>query len=158
MSIQFGRWNLDGRPIDSQYLEKVRSMISVYGPDGSDCYTHENVAMSYHALHTTEESQREKQPYTLCSGHVITWDGRIDNRPQLIGDLGGSLPSDSTDLEIFGKAYERWGTDCLARVVGDWAVAIFNSRERELLLGRDFAGIRQLYYSVTDSQITWSSL
>jgi len=158
MSIQFGRWNLDGRPIDSQYLEKVSSMISVYGPDGSNCYAHENVAMSYHALHTTEESQREKQPYTLCSGHVITWDGRIDNRPQLISDLGGSLLSDSTDLEIFGKAYERWGTDCLARVVGDWAVAMFNSRERELLLARDFAGIRQLYYSVSDTQITWSSL
>lgn len=158
MSVQFGRWNLDGRPINSPQVEMVRSMISPYGPDKKGCYTKEHVAILYCALHTTSESQREAQPYVLSSGSVITWDGRLDNRDDLIRDLGGSPAVDSTDVEIFAYAYEQWGTACLGKIIGDWAVAIWERDKQTLILARDFVGIRQLYYSVQDSQILWSTV
>src|SRR5579862_5614494 len=87
MSVQFGRWNVDGSPIDLPQLEMVKSTISSYGPDNGGCYVKKHVALLYCALHTTNESLREAQPLVLPSGSVITWDGRLDNRDDLIRDL-----------------------------------------------------------------------
>jgi len=158
MSVQFGRWNVDGSPIDLPQLEMVKSMISSYGPDNGGCYVKKHVALLYCALHTTNESLREAQPLVLPSGSVITWDGRLDNRDDLIRDLRDLLTIDSTDVEVFASAYQRWGTACFGRIIGDWAVAIWESATQSLLLARDFVGVRQLYYLMSDSCILWSTV
>src|SRR5260370_23210741 len=111
MSAQFGRWNQDGKPVDSGYLQKATALISPYGADGEGSYTRQNVAIVYRAFHTTKESRRESQPYASASGAVITWVGRLDNRAELIGILGELLTAESTDLSIVAAAFDAWGTD-----------------------------------------------
>jgi asparagine synthase (glutamine-hydrolysing) len=158
MSVQFGRWNFDGRPVDPEYLEKAGDMLAPYGPDGEYVYIKDSVGILFYPFHTTKESKREVQPCLLPSGAVLTWDGRLDNRADLIGELKDSLTSSATDAEIVATAYEKWGTDCLARLLGDWALAIWNPSSRTLLLAKDFVGARHLSYSVERGQITWSSI
>src|SRR5579863_5016206 len=131
MSVQFGRWNFDGRPA-AGYLEKVRSVLAPYGPDGGSSHTAGDVDILYYAFHTTEESRREKQPYVLRSGAVITWDGRLDNRAEFIVLLRDSLSPDPADVSIVATAYERWGTNCFARLIGDWALSIWQPNEGSL--------------------------
>jgi asparagine synthase (glutamine-hydrolysing) len=92
------------------------------------------------------------------SGSIITWDGRLDNREQLIDRLRGDLCSASTDLSIIAAAYERWGIDCLSKLIGDWALSIWDPRSRSLVLAKDFVGTRHLYYSIQGEQITWSTI
>ena len=58
MSVQFGRWNLDGKPVDPAYLEKVRGAVARYGPDDEGSYTKQDIAVLYRAFHTTKESRR----------------------------------------------------------------------------------------------------
>src|SRR6266404_2022148 len=98
MSVQFGRWNFDDKPVDRDYLEKAKACVTPYGPDGSGSYSKGNISILHHAFHTTKESRRETQPHITPSGAVITWDGRLDNRAELISELRGSLTNDSTDL------------------------------------------------------------
>ena len=158
MSVQFGRWNLDGMPVDAGYLEKARRAITPYGPDDEGSYTNHNVAIVYRAFHTTKESRRERQPHFTMSGAVITWDGRLDNRSELIGILGDHVTQDSTDVSIVAAAYDKWETDCFSKLIGDWALSIWQPAQRSLLLAKDPIGTRQLYYSFDQDQVTWSTI
>jgi asparagine synthase (glutamine-hydrolysing) len=158
MSAQFGSWNLDGRPVDARHLEQVKSVIARYGPDGAGSYSETDICILYQAFHTTQESRCEIQPHVCASGAVITWDGRLDNRAELIGELQGTLHGRSSDVEIIATAYEQWGTNCLRKLLGDWALAIWDPNRRSLTLAKDFVGTRHLYYRAKEGQITWSTI
>jgi asparagine synthase (glutamine-hydrolysing) len=158
MSVQFGRWNLDGKPLDPDYLENLKLVIAPYGPDGGSSYTKADIGILYRPFHTTKESRRETQPHVSESGAILTWDGRLDNRAELIHRLTDVLTIDSTDASIVAAAYQQWGRDCFAAFVGDWALSIWDPQIRALILAKDTIGTRHLYYSITDRQVTWCTL
>jgi asparagine synthase (glutamine-hydrolysing) len=158
MSVQFGRWNFEGQPPAPDYIEKVSATLAPYGPDSNESYSKDGVSILYRAFHTTKESHREKQPYISSSGAVITWDGRLDNRADLISELRDSLTVNSTDVAIVSAANEKWSVDCLGKLIGDWALSIWNPRERSLLLAKDPIGTRHLYYSFDSDRVTWSTI
>src|ERR1700683_3001632 len=158
MSVQFGIWNFDGKPTEQDYLERVESAIPPYGPDGRSCFTASDIGIQYAAFHTTKESRLEVQPHIAQSGVVITWDGRLDNRTELRSDLRHSEGESVTDIEIVAAAYDQWGTECFARLIGDWALAIWSPTNREVILAKDFLGSRHLYYSFSNDQILWSTV
>jgi asparagine synthase (glutamine-hydrolysing) len=158
MSVQFGRWNFEGQPPAPDYIEKVSAALAPYGPDSNESYSKGGIGILYRAFHTTKESRREKQPCISRSGAVITWDGRLDNRADLIGELRDSLTISSTDVAIVAAAYEEWGTNSFGKLIGDWALSIFNPSDRSLLLAKDPIGTRHLYYSFDNNQVTWSTI
>ena len=158
MSVQFGRWNFEGQPAAPEYIEKVSAALAPYGPDSDESYSNGGLRILYRAFHTTKESRRERQPHISPSGAVITWDGRLDNRAELINELRDSLTNDSTDLRIVAMAFEKWGFDCFAKLIGDWALSIWNPIDRSLLLAKDPIGTRHLYYSFDNTQVTWCTI
>jgi len=158
MSVQFGRWNFEGQPPAPDYIEKVSAALAPYGPDSNESYSNGGIRILYRAFHTTKESHREKQPLISSSGAVITWDGRLDNRAVLISELRDSLTVNSTDVAIVAAAYQKWGANCLGRLIGDWALSIWNPGERSLILAKDPIGTRHLYYSFDNNQVTWSTI
>ncbi len=158
MSVQFGRLNTDGKPTEPEYVEAVKSMLAPYGPDSADSYTKAGITILYHAFCTTAESRTEEQPMANKSGVVITWDGRLDNRTELCSLLGAHLSLSSPDISFVAAAYERWGRACFSKLVGDWALAIWDAQTRSLYLAKDVIGSRQLYYSIDEKQVTWSTV
>jgi asparagine synthase (glutamine-hydrolysing) len=158
MSVQFGRWNIDGKPVDRDYLDKVKPVIAPYGPDDEASYAIPSLSILYRAFHTTKESHCETQPHVGDSGVIVTWDGRLDNRADLIRHLRDRLTIGSTDVSIVAAAYVEWGTGCFAKLIGDWALSIWDPKSRSLLLAKDPIGTRHLYYSVEKDQVTWSTI
>jgi asparagine synthase (glutamine-hydrolysing) len=158
MSVQFGRWNFEGQPPAPEYIEKVSAALAPYGPDSDESYSNGGLRILYRAFHTTKESRRERQPHISSSGAVITWDGRLDNRTDLIDELADSLTVDSTDVAVVAGAYQKWRTKCLGKLIGDWALSIWNPGERSVLLAKDPIGARHLYYSFDETQVTWSTI
>jgi asparagine synthase (glutamine-hydrolysing) len=158
MSAQFGRWNFDGKPVDRDYLEKVTPLLHPYGPDDHGTYVKRNIGILYHAFHATKESRRETQPFATASGAILTWDGRLDNRDDLTRQLRNTLKNSATDVEIVAAAYDHWGSDCFAMLIGDWALSIWEPRTRSLILAKDPIGTRHLYYSFDKEQVTWSTI
>jgi asparagine synthase (glutamine-hydrolysing) len=158
MSVQFGRWNFEGQPSAPDYIEKVNATLAPYGPDSSESYSKGGVRILYRAFHTTKESRREKQPCISPSGAVITWDGRLDNRAELIDELRESLTNGSTDVAIVAMAFEKCGDNCFAKLIGDWALSIWNPSSCSLVLAKDPIGTRHLYYSFDANQVTWSTI
>src|SRR5260370_11647860 len=128
MSVQFGKCNFDSKPVDPADLDKVRPVLAPYGPDGEGYICRANLGILYRAFHTTKQSRGEQQPCIAASGAVITWDGRLDNREELIGQRIGDLSGQSSDLKIVAAAYEHWGSNAFARLIGDWALSIWDPR------------------------------
>jgi asparagine synthase (glutamine-hydrolysing) len=158
MSVHFGRWNFEGQPPAPDYIEKVAAALAPYGSDSNESYSKGGVGILNRAFHTTRESRREKQPCISPSGAVISWDGRLDNRAELISELRDSLTVNSTDVAVVAAAYEKRGANCLGKLIGDWALSIWNPRDRSVLLAKDPIGTKHLYYSFDDKQLTWSTI
>src|SRR5258708_18076610 len=105
MSVQFGRWNFEGQPAAPDYIEKVSAALAPYGPDSNESYSEGGVKILYRAFHTTKESRREVQPHICPSGAVLTWDGRLDTRADLISEFADSLAITSTEVAIVAMAH-----------------------------------------------------
>lgn len=155
MSIQAGQWNCDGKPIDVGFLSGVSRLVAPYAPHGERIHIDGCLGMLYRPYHSTHESHSECQPIVSRGGNVLTWDGRLDNRYDLVDQLGVGITYKSTDAEIVFAAFECWGTHSFRQFVGDWALALWIAKTRELILARDYVGIRQLFYNYQPQSITW---
>lgn len=158
MSAQFGICNFESGPRSGEYLNRVRPVLAPYGPDSEGSFCQDNFGILYRALYTTQEAHREMQPYICPSGAVITWDGRLDNRDELAHVLMPEISRASTAVEIVAAGFERFGTRLFARLLGDWALSIWDARTRSLILARDFVGTRQLYYFVGKDEVVWCTI
>lgn len=158
MSVQFGQWNFGGHAVDAAYVAKVRELVAPYGPDGLHEYARNGAHLLYLPFQTTPESHRENQPVVLPSGAVLTWDGRLDNRRELLRDLRDEVPFDATDADIVAAAYGKWQAASFPKFVGDWALAVWSGGDRSLILASDFLATRHLYYAVGPNQATWCTV
>lgn len=84
-------------------------------------------------------------------GVTIVFDGRLDNRHDLARRLDLEGWRGLTDAALALAAYERWGCECPAALLGDFAFAVWDGRRRELFCARDPLGVKPLYYAVTDA-------
>jgi len=88
---------------------------------------------------------------------VLHWDGRLDNRTDLLLLLADSLRDDTSNSAIALAGYERWGTNGFVHLIGDWSIVIRDQANGATVLASDFAGVRPLYYSVQIGNVFWSS-
>lgn len=94
------------------------------------------------------------QTGSLAGSDPIAFDGRLDNRRELLEQLGG-LPG--TDAELVLRAYEQWGEDCPAHLLGDFAFALWDDRRQHLFCARDYLGVRPFHYYVDETLFLFSS-
>jgi asparagine synthase (glutamine-hydrolysing) len=137
MSGIFGAWHLNDRHIDSSTSERCARQLAPAG---------------------TASTSSPIQPLSLASTPHLpltyrhlscVFDGRLDNRSELEAQLKAHPALDLTpaDAAIVIAAYEQFGERCVDRIDGDFAFAVFDDREKRLLLARDRLGLRPLCYT-----------
>src|ERR1700730_2057994 len=98
---------------------------------------------------------------TATTGVLLAWDGRLDNTRDLASELGNAESASDhpfcDDAQYVCAAYLKWADRCVERLVGDFAFALWDSREQRLLLARDRFGVRPLYIAHEDGVYLWSS-
>src|SRR6185437_611366 len=104
-------------------------------------------------------SESGHQPMTLPGSDLwITFNGEIYNYVELRTELCSQREfTTDTDTEVLLASYQRWGTDCLARLNGMFAFAIWDGRRNRLILARDRFGEKPLYYSNTGAGLVFAS-
>lgn len=150
MSGIAGIYHGDGAPADLKVLETMLARIAHRGPDREGKWADGQVALGHRLLFTTTESLRERQPVTDPDGRwTLVWDGRLDNREELIGVLAREdLPLGSkTDPELVLGAYRRWGERCPQNLLGDYAFAVWDEEARSLFCVRDRLGLKPFHYT-----------
>jgi asparagine synthase (glutamine-hydrolysing) len=116
-------------------------------------------ALGIDLLSCLPEDRFDCQP--LCDdGYFLVADVRLDNRDEILAQLG--IPRspfvEQSDAAILMFAWKRWGADCLNRLVGDFAFAIYDRHQRQLTLARDPAGSRPLCYGMDSESLRFASM
>ena len=128
------------------------------GPDGSKCWVANNGAVGLgHVRLAIIDLDAGAQP--MHSGddrYTIVYNGEIYNYMELQREIGGDFSTQS-DTEVILRAYQLWGAQCVARLRGMFALAIWDAKKQELFLARDRFGIKPLYWMVQDNIFFFAS-
>lgn len=147
-AVWFGR---DGQPADRDAVADMIRAVPYRGPDGMAVWTDSQIGLGFAKMAVAPESEAEMQPlHSRRTGCSIVADARLDNREVLIDLLGAECAPTASDAEILLRAYEEWGGDGFPRLLGDYAFAIWDPRDRSVVCARDTSGQRSLYYRADD--------
>lgn len=138
---------LGSSPPSRGELERILMPLERRGPDRRGIWSGRTAVLGHALLATTPEAEKEHLPLTR-DRLTITADARIDNREELLAELGWDETSRGGigDGELILHCYLRWGETCLDHLLGDFAFAIWDEEREELFCARDQIGMRQLTY------------
>lgn len=158
MSAIAGAVFLDGRPMSDAVLGKMADAAMRCGFDGRRCW-HAGAAGFIRFAHaTTPEARLEVQPFvSASSGAVLCFDGRIDNRAELIARLGWRGARDAPDGVLALALFDLIGDDYVKALAGDFAIAIWQPRSHRLLLSRSAFGWRPLLWTCTGKTFAFAT-
>ncbi|HPU24194.1 MAG TPA: asparagine synthase (glutamine-hydrolyzing), partial [Candidatus Kapabacteria bacterium] len=159
-----GIFNYSGRQnaISHEILKQMSDCIIERGPDSDGAYISDDelCGMSFRRLAIVDLSSNGNQPMQTADGQFsIVFNGEIYNhldvRKQLV-ELGFNYRS-RTDTETILYGFARWGKGVLQKLLGMWAIAIYDNRRQELFLARDRIGIKPLYFYKKDGIFLFAS-
>ena len=143
-----GLINLDGAPVSPAVLQRMTDAIAHRGPDGEGQWIEGNVGLGHRRLAIIDLSPAGHQPMTSADHrYLLTYKGEVYNFRELRTELEarGYWFRSRTDSEVVLNALAEWGVDALQRFNGMFALALWDRKERTLLLARDRYGIKPLY-------------
>jgi asparagine synthase (glutamine-hydrolysing) len=155
-----GIFNFNGANVDAARLTEMNRIIHHRGPDGEGSFVEGNVGIGSTRLAIIDLREISNMPiYDTENRYVIVYNGEIFNylevRKELL-DKGHKFKTDS-DTEVFLNAYKEWGEDCLHKLNGMWASAIWDKQEKTLFCSRDRYGIKPLYYYKDNDKLIFGS-
>jgi len=136
---------------DHELLTRMRDTMGHRGPDDAGVWwsVDERIGLGHRRLAVIDLTPTGHQPMEDRAASVcITFNGEIYNHRELRCELEAAAGPfrGSSDTEVILQAYLRWGDDCLARLRGMFAFALWDGQRRRLLLARDRCGEKPLYF------------
>ncbi len=163
-------WTSPRKEVDLATLNRATDALIKRGPDdrgvlrGSlepgTALAERGFAFGHRRLAVVDLSSAGRQPFANDSRDVfLTFNGEIYNYVELRSELArrGRVFRTQTDVEVLLKCYEEYGLDCLSKFNGMFAFAIWDSRNRRLILARDRIGKKPLTYRVERDRIIFAS-
>jgi asparagine synthase (glutamine-hydrolysing) len=149
MTALAGVWHFNGKPDAESRCHRVLRAQQIYGPHGQRGWSDGSIALGRQLYRTVPEDAYDRQPLHSRDGRLtLVADLRLDNREDLSAKLvlHGEAASGICDAALLLEALDQWGEGALDHLVGDFAIALWDSRTRTMLLARDFLGQRPLHY------------
>ncbi|MBU1171141.1 MAG: hypothetical protein KKD44_16395 [Proteobacteria bacterium] len=134
--------------MDSEALEGMMTSLEHRGQDGAGFLIRGCIGFGHQKFCITHESLTEELPfYRAKSDIAITGDIRIDNREELLPVFGFS-PYDELipDSQLVLDAYEKWGIGMVDRLLGHYALALWDGKQQTLFLVTDHSGTRPIFF------------
>jgi asparagine synthase (glutamine-hydrolysing) len=161
LSAIAGVWSFGGEARASALCGHLLDSQAAYGPHRRDSVTQGDYAAGRCLYRLLPEDEHDRQPAASGDGRfLLVADLRIDNRDELIADLalGTAAGPRLSDSALLLRAWLAWGRGVTARMIGDFAFALWDRDERSLWLARDTAGERPLHYRRGDGLFAFASM
>ncbi|WP_106848217.1 asparagine synthase (glutamine-hydrolyzing) [Blastococcus sp. Marseille-P5729] len=147
----------------SQYAAAVRAALPQMhhrGPDDTQTWHDDHVVLGFARL-AIIDIEHSAQPLAYDGGRYrIIFNGEIYNylelREQLASEFGAQFTTDG-DTEAIVAAYKHWGDECVTRLRGMFAFAIWDTQEQRVFGARDYFGIKPLYYAEHEGRVLFGS-
>jgi asparagine synthase (glutamine-hydrolysing) len=144
-------------------LVAMTEAIKHRGPDAFGYYINDNVALGHRRLSILDLSVNGNQPmFSHCKRYVMVYNGEIYNYQEIASELQSQYQSQisfksSSDSEVILEAYVKWGMGFIEKLNGMFAIAIYDTVMKELILVRDRMGIKPLFYYKDEKQLIFAS-
>lgn len=155
-----GIFNFNGTPVKEQELFSMNEAIRHRGPDGNGQFTENNVGIASNRLAILDLREIANMPlYDKEGRYVIVFNGEIYNYIEVREELikKGHVFHTGGDTEVVMNAYKEYGEDCLHKLNGMWAFAIWDKHEKTLFCSRDRFGIKPFYYYRDKERVVFAS-
>lgn len=150
--------------VSESYLTRMRDTMIHRGPNGGENWISLDgkVGLGHRRLSIIDLTTIANQPMSNEDGTLqVVFNGEIYNHAEIRAELmrigGHRWKTDHSDTEVILHAFEEWGIDCIQKFRGMFAIALWDTRKKELWLIRDRIGVKPLYYSRHHGRITFAS-
>jgi asparagine synthase (glutamine-hydrolysing) len=148
------------KPVDPARIERMCEAMVHRGPDGGGVWTAPGVGLGHRRLSIIDIAG-SPQPMPSADGRsMLVFNGEIYNYRELreeLRGLGATFRTDG-DSEVILAAWQRWGPECLPRLNGMFAFAIYDLDARMLFLARDRLGVKPLFLAeLADGSVIFAS-
>ena len=143
---------------DPSLLRLMMKSLSHRGPDDHGFYTDNNVSLGHNRLSIIDLSRKARQPLSNEDGSIqVACNGEIYNHKELREGLKKHSFHSDSDTEVILHLYEDLGPEFIKKLNGMFAFALYDSNKRILMLARDRAGIKPLYYHSSGGKFLFAS-
>lgn len=148
--------------LNQSLQEKIHDMLRLQhhrGPDFTGTYFNSGVALGHNRLAIISLEESSNQPMTSSeTDHVLVFNGEIYNYIELRKELSQSYRfKTNSDSEVILAAYLKWGKECLHKLNGMFAFAIWDPLAKKLFAARDRFGVKPFYYATNDEGFYFAS-
>lgn len=161
MTAICGIFQWDGRRDAAQSCARMQRALALYGPDRAALWDGGEGALGLGLARFLPEDVFDRQPLVGGGGRWrLVADARLDNRRELGAELGISAQEagEMADSEFILRAWERWQEGTPERLMGDFAIAVWDEQMRNIHLARDYLGQRPLFYHGNRRYSAFSSM
>jgi len=150
-----GIFDLSSRSrINRDALARMNSAVSHRGPDGQGMHFEPGVGIAHRRLAIIDLATGDQPMFSGDGSIAIVFNGEIYNFRDLSRELSklGYIFRTHSDTETIIYAWQEWGVDCVKKLHGMFAFAIYDQKKQSLFLARDRFGKKPLYYSIINNR------
>lgn len=126
------------------------------GPDNTSIWKEDLVQLGHNRLSIIDLSKEANQPF-LLDDYVLVFNGEIYNYLELKKELKEFNFKTNSDTEVLLASYKKWGKNCLQKLNGMFAFAIWNRKTGSLFAARDRFGVKPFYYAIKNNVLYFAS-
>ena len=155
----FAAFNFNGiSKSDLVSFQKATNLVQHRGPDNAGNFNDQFCFLGHTRLSILDLDKSSNQPF-IYGNLTLTYNGEIFNYEELRAELKdlGHVFFTKSDTEVVVAAYAQWGVECFNRFNGMWALVIYDTKKRELVISRDRFGQKPLFMSKLGNQVYFSS-
>ena len=147
------------RPVDPTTIHRMCQAIVHRGPDDEGIFVKDGIGLGMRRLSIIDLSGGHQPVFNEDRSVWIVFNGEIYNFPDLRRELEarGHRFYTHTDTEVIVHLYEDYGSECVQKLRGMFAFALYDERQNRLLLARDRLGIKPLHYAFHDGRLLFGS-
>ena len=148
------------KPVDPARIEAMAATLAHRGPDGSGVWTAPGVGFGHRRLSIIDLEGGAQPMLSPDRRLAVTYNGEIYNFREVRAELEalGHAFVTTSDTEVILAAWRQWGADCLSRLNGMFAIALYDADDDSLFLARDRLGVKPLLYAIlSDGALIFAS-
>ncbi len=149
----------NGERIDAATIHRMCQAIVYRGPDDEGLFVKDGAGLGMRRLSIIDIAGGHQPVFNEDRSVWVVFNGEIYNFPSLREELidGGHRFSTHTDTEVIVHLYEEMGANCVSKLRGMFAFALYDERRRKLLMARDRFGKKPLHYAYQDNRLFFAS-
>jgi asparagine synthase (glutamine-hydrolysing) len=155
-----GIYNFSENPIERKALQAMSLSLIHRGPDGVGEHIEKNIGITNRRLAIIDPTKAGDQPISTRDGNYwITFNGEIFNYKSIREKLvkKGYKFRSHTDTETILNGYIEYGEEIFSKLIGQFAICIWDKKQEKFILARDHMGVNPLYYHIAGERFLFAS-